>query len=499
MSNLRLREAVRFVSFFCAVAAIGSSAQTFKTLVSFAGTNGAGPNGPLVQGRDADFYGTTSSGGNNSGACLGFGGCGTVFRITAAGKLTTLYSFCLQTGCPNISNPGAGLVLATDGNFYGTTVYSGPNPGGTVFKITPSGKLTILHTFCQGNCTDGFGPRGGLVQGSDGNFYGTVSAGGVGPYCNIHIDCGTIFKITPAGKLTTLYNFCSETNCIDGRNPQAGLVQGTDGNFFGTAFYGGSSRACGRQGCGTVFKITPAGKLATLHSFRNTDGRNASAGLVQGTDGNLYGTTSGGGANRGGTVYKITLGGKLTTLYSFCAQTNCIDGQAPQAGLVQGTDGNFYGATSAGGVNNNGTIFKMTPAGALTTLYSFCSHANCPDGALPGGLTQATNGALYGTAAHGGNGNCFVGCGTVFSLSVGLGPFVETNPNSGKVGAKVVILGNSLKGSSSVTFNGTAAMFVVVSDTEIKATVPVGATTGFVTVTTPSKMLKSNVVFRVMK
>jgi uncharacterized repeat protein (TIGR03803 family) len=501
MNKLSLWRTICFVCMFCVVDVIGSPAQTFKSLVRFNGTDGAGPNGPLVQGRDGDFYGTTFSGGNTSASCYAGGGCGTVFKITAAGELTTLYSFCIQTGCPNASNPVAGLVLATDGNFYGTTIYSPPNAGGTVFKITPSGKLTILHTFCQGDCTDGFGPRGGLVQGTDGNFYGTASDGGVGPYCHIRNGCGTIFKITPAGKLTPLYKFCSQTNCIDGRNPQAGLVQGTDGNFYGTAVYGGSSPACGRQGCGTVFKITPAGKLTTLHSFHNTDGRYATAGLMQGTDGNFYGTTTGGGANRAGTVYKITPASKLTTLYSFCPQTNCVDGQAPQAGLVQGTDGNFYGATSEGGVNDNygtsGTVFKMTPAGALTTLYSFCSHANCPDGAVPGALTQATNGDLYGTAAEGGNGDCFAGCGTVFSLAVGLGPFVVTNPNSGKVGAKVVILANNLRGTTGVAFNGTAATFTVVSNTEIKTTVPSCATTGFVTVTTPNKKLKSNVVFRV--
>jgi uncharacterized repeat protein (TIGR03803 family) len=224
--------------------------------------------------------------------------------------------------------------------------------------------------------------------------------------------------------------------------------------------------------------------------------------LVQATDGDFYGTTPYGGANAGGTVFKITPGGALTTLYNFCTQANCTDGDLPSEALVQATNGKLYGTTADGGGsahcgNGCGTVFEITPAGNLTTLHPF-EYAKY--GALPARLVQATNGNFYGTTSAGGDFHCDpYGCGTIFKLAVGLGPFVETLPTSGKVGTAVIILGNQLKGTTSVTFNGTAATFTVVSNTEIKTIVPTGATTGFVEVTTLTKTLKSNVVFRVTK
>jgi len=201
-----------------------------------------------------------------------------------------------------------------------------------------------------------------------------------------------------------------------------------------------------------------------------------------------------GGANNQGTVFKITLSGALTTLYSFCSQTGCTDGSNANA-LVQATDGDFYGTTYSGGANNQGTIFKITPSGALTTLYSFCSQTGCTDGQNPvAGLVQATNGKFYGTTPIGGT----LGEGTVFSLSVGLGPFVETRPTSGMVGEVVKILGTDLTNATSVSFNGAGAVFEVVSSSEITATVPTGATTGRVQVITPRGTLTSNVPFRVL-
>jgi uncharacterized repeat protein (TIGR03803 family) len=234
----------------------------------------------------------------------------------------------------------------------------------------------------------------------------------------------------------------------DGNNPDAGLVQGTDGNFYGTTFQGGASNYYGE-----IFKVTPKGTLTVLHSFEGTDGAFPYAGLTLGTDGNFYGTTSAGGANTCiigslnfgcGTVFKISARAALTTLVSF----DGADGSDPSAGLVQATDGNFYGTTSTGGANNScpsgcGAVFKISPLGTLKTLYSFCSQTNCDDGAHPyAELVEATNGALYGTAFSGGA----FGSGTVFTLSVGLAPFVETIPTSGKVGTKVIILGNNLTG-----------------------------------------------------
>jgi uncharacterized repeat protein (TIGR03803 family) len=382
---------------------------------------------------------------------------------------------------------------------YGTTGYGGTNPGlygnggGTVFKITPSGKLTTLYNFCaQGGCVDGEAPIAGLVQVADGAFYGTTSSGGAYGY-------GTVFRITPSGALTTLYSFCAQSGCTDGEDPMAGLVQATNGDLYGTTWLGGAGGANCTQtpgaGCGTIFKITPSGKLTTLYDFCSqsgcADGQGPYAGLIQATNGDLYGTTWGGGAYGYGTIFNIAASGKLTTLYSFSGS----DGEGPEAGLIQATDGNLYG-TTYGGANGNpmGTVFKITPSGALTTLYSFCAQSGCTDGEVPvAGLGQDTNGTFYGATWGGGA----YGYGTVFSLSVGLGQFVKTLPTSARVGSAVRILGTNLTGATSVTFNGTAAAFTVVSRYLITATVPTGATTGKVEVVTPSGTLSSNVPFRV--
>jgi len=462
-------------------ATTGATAQILTTLHSFDGGDGANPYARLVQAANGDLYGTTYWGGAND-SCGNFNGCGTVFKITPSGTLTTLYSFCAKSDCADGFSPYAGLIQAADGNLYGTTFGTGDNGNcgnfnscGTVFKITPSGTLT-LHSF---DGTDGAYPNGGLAQATNGNLYGTTGQGGAnGP--------GTVFKITPSGTLTTLYNFCSQSNCTDGAFPYAGLVQATNGNLYGTTSGGGANNY------GTVFKITPSGTLTTLHSFDVTDGAYPQAGLVQATDGNLYGTTGGGGANNDGTVFKITPGGTLTTLHSF----DGTDGAYPNGELVQATDGKLYGTTVEAGANSAGTVFKITPGGTLTTLHNFCSQSNCPDGASPyAALVQDTNGTFYGTTELGGANRE----GTVFSLSVGLGPFVETQTTSGKVGAAVKILGTELTGATSVSFNGTVAVFKVVSKSLITTTVPEGATTGTVKVKTPHGTLKSNVVFRVMK
>jgi uncharacterized repeat protein (TIGR03803 family) len=471
MNNvLWFRVLVSAVFLMCIATTAASSAQTFKSLASFDGTNGYYPHDVSpVQGFDGDFYGTTLGYASNAG---------TIFKIDAKGTLTSLHSFdFFDDG----AYPWAGLALGFDGNFYGTTSQSGGNGSGTVFKFTAGGTLTTLYNFCaQTNCTDGSTPQAGLVQATDRNFYGTTYSGGANGY-------GTIFKITAGGTLTTLYSF----NNSDGADPYAGLVQGVDGNFYGTTQYGGA------YDYGTVFKITPGGTLTTLHSFDYTDGANPLATLLQASDRNFYGTTEGGGTNGNcpegcGTVFKVTPTGTLTTVYSFCAQTNCTDGQYPLAGLVQATNGNFYGeAAGVYGINPNyGTVFTITPGGSLTTLHSFDGS----DGWLPtGGLVQVTDGSFYGTTQLGGTD----GFGTIFSLAVGLSPFVETLPPSGAVGAKVVILGNNLTGTTAVKFDGTAATFTVVSATEIRTTVPTGAKSGKVQVTTPHGTLTSNVVFTV--
>ncbi len=452
-------------------------AVTFTTLVTFDGTNGANPGLSPIQGTDGNLYGGTAGGGEY--------GRGVLFKMTTSGTLTLLYSFCAQSGCPDRVG-AAPEVLGSDGNFYGSTGGGGPSNDGTLFKFTRARTLTTLHDF---DGTDGLAIKH-LVQGSDGNFYGTTSNGGNLSECNGN-GCGTVFKMTPNGKLTTLYAFCSKSGCADGAVIYDALKQGPDGNYYGTTWAGGLWNA------GTIFKVTPKGTLTNVYSFCVVnypfcaDGSNPIA-LVLGTDGNFYGTSAYGGNYLEGSVFKITRRGKLTTIYSFCVQIGCTDGSEPHDGLVLGSDGNFYGPTYRGGTNNKGTLFQITPAGALTTLYSFDGGA---DGYYPiQHLFQATNGIFYGVTDNDGSS----GDGTIFSLDLDLGSSVETAPISGKVGSKVIILGSKLKGTTSVTFNGAMAIFKVVSSTEITTTVPKGAITGEVQVTTPDGTLTSNVNFLVV-
>lgn len=497
---------------FCLTKALGASAQvTFTTHYSFCSqancTDGAGPVAALIQGTDGNLYGTTSAyGAKGSG--------GTVFKITTGGGLTTLYSFCDIDGCwVNGAAPVAPLVLATNGDFYGTTEAGGTYDDGTVFKISSNGSFASLYSFCaQTNCTDGENPHAGLVQATNGDFYGTTVWGGTNTNCSIFDGntCGTIYKITPGGAFTRLYSFCPQVGCPDGNFPNAGLIQATNGDLYGITPWGGPFAGGGFNGYGTVFKITLGGTLTTLFSFDGADGAqpgvsSSGAGLVQGADGDFYGTTYFGGNCNYGTVFRLTPAGKLTTLHSFGTPSGCeygADSEYPNAGLIQATDGNFYGTTQGTGVetNDSGTVFKITPSGRLTTLYDFCSLPNCADGATPyAGLIQGTDGNFYGTTEDGGANGLFYG--TVFSLSLSppLGPFVETNPTSGNSGTKVTILGNNLTGTTSVTFDGIAVTSFAVNSTgtAITTTVPNGATTGYVKVTTPSGTLTSNVKFRV--
>jgi len=372
-------------------------AGVFTTLVSFTGANGASPGG-LMQGSDGNFYGTTEYGGNSYDPSFISSGYGTVFKVTPAGALTTLVLF---TGA-NGANP-FGLVQGNDGNIYGmtrdggnsydpSTEYSGY---GTVFKVTPTGALTILVLFTGAN---GINP-GALMQGSDGNFYGTTAYGGNSFDPSLgHSGHGTVFRVTPTGALTTLVLFTG----ANGANPGA-LMQGSNGNFYGTTYSGGSSND------GTVFMMTPAGVLTSLGSFTGSNGINPYAGLIQGSDGNFYGTTPNGGSSNDGTVFMMTLDGVLTTLVSF----NGTNGAFP-SGLVQGSNGNFYGTTASGGIHdpgpgdpngNNltfGTIFMMTPAGVLTTLVLFNGTS---DGYQPEALVQGSDGNFYGTTATGQSGS----------------------------------------------------------------------------------------------
>ncbi|HET9407464.1 MAG TPA: choice-of-anchor tandem repeat GloVer-containing protein [Candidatus Sulfotelmatobacter sp.] len=477
--------------------AIPSAAQTYRILFNSNDTEADFPLGSLVQGPDGNFYGTTLFGGTSTA----FPG-GTIFRITPQGALTTLYNFCSQDRCADGALPAAGLALGTDGNLYGTTEGGGPNGGGgTVFRITPQGMPTILASFSSctpSNCPDGIAPITGLVLGSGGNFLGTTSDVSTSRLPS-H---GTIFRITPQGALTTLYHFCSLANCADGSQP-SGLIQATDGNFYGTTGFSGQLQFFSLNGNGappvtgmpgTVFRITPAGFLTTIHTFCQqtncTDG-SLPSGLIQASDGNLYGTTDSGGSGGNGVIFRIALNGAFTKLYDFCSQANCADGGQPLAGLIQGTDGNFYCTTTVGGTRTGGTLFRMTPAGAITVLHSFANQHEAL--AAP---FQATDGRFYGTLEVFGF-PLPAPAGIIYRESVGLAPFVETVQKVGQVGSTIIILGTNLTGATAVSFNGTAATFTVVSPTEIKAKVPTGATTGQIQVTTPTGVLTSNVAFRV--
>jgi uncharacterized repeat protein (TIGR03803 family) len=364
----------------------GALAWSFDMLVSFNGTDGNGPYAALVQATDGNLYGTTSEGGTGFIA-------GTVFKMTPTGTLLTLYSFQGSDGF----NPTSSLIQAANGDLYGTTEGGGASTAcqfgcGTVFRITTGGAFKRLHSF---DLTDGAYPYGGLVQAKNGDFYGTTSYGGA------HSNYGTVFKITPRGKLTTLHSFDGS----DGSQSMAALVQASDGNFYGTTEVGANSY-------GTVFKMTPSGKLTTLHAFKGTDGGFPTAGLIQAADRKLYGTTEYGQyhGDLSGTVFKITLRGTFTSLHTF----NQTDGANPYGGLVQATDGKLYGTTLNGGVNNYGAVFKITTSGAFSTIYSFQNSQAYPFA----GVMQAANGKLYGTTYEGGIGNCdgFF-CGMVYSLT----------------------------------------------------------------------------------
>jgi uncharacterized repeat protein (TIGR03803 family) len=440
------------------------SKSSFKAIYDF-GDHRGDPLSPtavgvIAQGRDGNLWSTTQFGGKNN--------MGTAFKLTPGGKLTVIYNFTSTTG-----QPSSGLTLGTNGNFYGATFNGGTGTAcsggcGTLFELTPSGKLTILWNFEGRN--DGQFPYSGPIEGTDGNFYGTTYQGGANAV-------GTIYQLTPSGKLTTIYQF----DAIRGAFPIGPLVQATDGNLYGTTAGFGFNY-------GTIFKIVPSGDFALtlLFTFDVFDGAYPYAGLVQGSDAKLYGTTT--GASLFGDVFDITTKGSFAELHALNGST---DGAIANAGLVQASDGSFYGAAQQGG-NGSGTLFRITSNGTFTV----CEDFNATDGTEPLVTPiQHTNGILYGDTSLGGDTN---NTGVFYSLNLGLKPFVSLLPTSGNVGATVEILGQGFTGTKAVSFNGTsAAKFTVVSNTYMTAVVPTGATTGLVTVTTPKATLQSNKKFRV--
>ncbi len=408
--------------------------------------------GIVAQGRDGALYSTAQFGGTTSE--------GAIFKVTTDGRLFVIYSF---TGGSDGTLPVSGLTLGTDGYFYGTTEEGGASNLGTVFKVTPSGRFTTLYTFTGAG--DGGSPQAPPVQGIDGNFYGTTNT--------------TVYKLTPSGNLTTLYSF--NAHII------APLLADTDGNLYGTT------------SGNLLYRITPAGQVTILHEFSPLEGWHPYGPLVLGNDGNIYGTMAKLGQNGWGTIFQMTPKGKVSVIHSFDGSS----GGAPFAGLVQSADGTLYGSTIYGGTGGEcetgcGTLFQISPHQPYSyqVLYNF----DYATGALPQDtLIQHTNGILYADTEDGGSGGvypCVGDCGVFYSYDIGAAPFIAfVGQPVGNVGKEVEILGQGFTGLSSVSFNGIPASFTLVSDTFIKTTVPSGATSGFVTVTTPSGALTSKQIF----
>ena len=397
----------------------------FKVLHTFHGKDGAGPVGQLVRDQRGNLYGVAGVGGANK--CGSEGGCGTVFKMNEAGKLIWQYNF----NGPDGENPVAGLLF-NGGEFYGTTVYGGKINNqicpdglrcGVAFKLNSVGKKeTVLHKFT--GPPDGYFPEALLVQDGAGNLYGTTHIGGEYGY-------GTVFKLNTTGIETILYNF---TGGSDGCFPYAGVILDTAGNLYGVTLQGGAGFC--NSGYGVVYEVDANGNETVLHTFEGSDGAYALSVLLFDSQGNLYGTTEGGGSSSAcdyeggcGTVFEVSPqkdgSWSETLLYNFCSLSGCTDGLNPGSGpLVRDASGNLYGTTDFGGTYNNcngdscGVVFKLDTAGQETVLHSFTGGK---DGALPGrGLTMDSAGDLYGAAPVGGDLSCKAdtqGCGVIFKIT----------------------------------------------------------------------------------
>jgi len=375
-------------------------AQTFTALYDFKnGADGGIPISTLVRDPAGNLYGTAYQGGDIDN-CNPPQGCGTVFKVSPAGKETVLYAF---KSTSNAAYPQGGVIRDAAGNLHGTTLLGGPANIGTVFKVDKTGKESVLYNFTGG--TDGGNPAGGVITDANGNLYGTTEIGGdLSCQVNQMNGCGVVFKLTKAGKLTVLHRF----NGKDGADPAAPLVRDKSGNLYGTTYAGGGGAL------GVVFKVSDAGKFTVLHTFHGADGADSGAGLWRDESGNLYGTTYAGGSAGGGTVFEVSNSSKERVLYNFTLGT---DGGRPGGGLVRDAAGNFYGTTSLGGdlsCNNGsgcGTVFKLDSAGKETVLHNFEDKS---DGGFPyQTLLRDSSGNLYGTTP----GNLEGNWGSVFKLT----------------------------------------------------------------------------------
>jgi uncharacterized repeat protein (TIGR03803 family) len=434
-------------------------AQTVSNVYSFQ-TNSTSQQPEVVmpvQGLDAELYLTTAGVSPSVGS---------VFKLQTNGTGSQLYAFDTTNG----ATPFEGLTLATDGYYYGVAEAGGTKKLGVLFRITSDGSYTVLHNFLGG--TDGASPTGPPIEASDGNLYGTTKGR---PKV-----ASTVYQYASNGTFSTIYQFSGF-----GTNVIAPLIEGSDGNLYGTSENGGTNA------CGSLFKMTKAGAVLETYSFPCGSGGSLPVDpLLQASDGNFYGTAKAGGTQGYGIVFKWDQQGNFSILHDFAGGS---DGLTPFAGLVQTTDGNLYGTAGGGGVYKSGTLYKIAPDGTYTMLYSFSQKTV---GREPKGtLLQHTNGTLYGTTKTGGASNF----GAVYSVGLGLSPFIAFVQPTGAVGQTAQILGTGLIGATSVTFNGvTAASISVASDTYMTAVVPPSATTGPVVVTTPTATLTSNVSFRIL-
>jgi uncharacterized repeat protein (TIGR03803 family) len=328
---------------------------------------------------------------------------GNVIGVYQFNTVNTVTDLAAATVTSGTSSRGE-LLFANDGNFYAAMSAGGANAVGAIMRVTPSGTATVMHSF-KGDATEGITPFSGPIQASDGNLYGTTYYGGTQ-------NIGTVYKLALDGTFTNLYSFT--TTSQGPYYPYTGLVQGPDGALYGTALQGGTSKL------GAIYRITTDGTFTVLLNFTGANGSNPEGQLVVGQDGALYGTTLTGGTADRGTLFKITTGGTHTLLYSFPAlttggvngrSTNAV-GSNPRAGLKVGPDGAFYGTTYQGGPSGQGTLFKMTPTGTVTLLHDFAGSPS--DGAFPiSPVSFGADGTLYGTTISGG----YSGLGVAWRLS----------------------------------------------------------------------------------
>ena len=457
-----------------AAAVTASQAQTVTTVFDFINSGGTAtsPVGPMAQGRDGAYYGVTQGPSQ-----------GVIYKVSATGSFTLLHAF---AGDGSEGQSCNGLVLGTDGNFYGTCEMGGNNSNstGTFFQVTPTGTLTVLHFFdgTFAGTVDGCYPLGVPVQASDGNFYGTTFECGVN-------DAGIIYQITPAGVFSVIHPFAFGS--ADGNQPEGALIQGSDGNLWGTLSFGGANNG------GAVFKSSLKGTESLVFSFGScpatTTGCNPFAGLVQGTDGSYYGTAEQGGANNEGAAFKVTPRGTYTLLHSFNNLTD--NGAYPRLPLAVGTDGNFYGIATdcIGGGCSPADLFEITSKSVFTDIFNFPVLGGNNNSVPLSPLLLSTTGTFYANTEDGGS-----GVGSFYSLTNGQSAFVGLQQTSAREGSKINILGQGFTPSSLVKFGGVAATKVTVTgSTFIQATVPAGALTGKVTVTTGTTTLSSLITFKV--